>query len=287
VALIGDRNAGKSHFIVTTLHEFEHRVGDRFGASLILLDDYTMQLYHGELHPRLYEQGKMLLNTQSSRAAASTVRAPLAAMLTVGQYPKLSYTNLIFFDSAGEDLGRLDVMEREARYITQADAVIMLIDPLQIPAIRNSLRGVDLPDPSREDQLSLLVRFAALLREARALSARAPIPMPLAITVSKLDAIRPLLDPGNPVLEASSQDRFFEWQRAKDISEFLRAEVSAWLGEGFDRFVRQNFRYSSYFGVSALGSPPRNGQLTHGVSAFRVEDPLLWLLARWGGVATR
>jgi hypothetical protein len=95
------------------------------------------------------------------------------------------------------------------------------------------------------------------------------------------------LDPGNPVLEASSQDRFFEWQRAKDISEFLRAEVSAWLGEGFDRFVRQNFRYSSYFGVSALGSPPRNGQLTHGVSAFRVEDPLLWLLARWGGVATR
>jgi Double-GTPase 2 len=286
LALIGTKDSGKSHYIAVVLHELDHRVGPRLDGSLMLLDEHTRTRVTTELLPRLYKEGVVLAPTQQAQLASSPVSLPLVARLSLGMGKNMRHSNLVFFDAAGEDLESLSVLEREARYVTQSDGLILLVDPLQIPAIRNEITDIeerDLPALST-DPKTMLTRLTALLREARGIASDKQIEMPLAITLSKLDAIRGLLPADHPALGAIHPNGAYDRQGARNLSDTLRADLAAWLGEGFDRFVAQNFANVGYFAMSALGEAPAGGRITHGVAPYRVEEPVLWMLDRWGAL---
>lgn len=279
MALIGTKASGKSHFIAVVLHELEHRIGPRFQGSLAALDDPTRDRIDRDLYPRLYKSGVVLEATQSVRGNAAT-REPLVARLTLGQ----KSSNLVFFDAAGEDLQSLDILEREGRYITQSDGLILLVDPLQIQAVRDDLEGsVELPDVTA-DVYAMLGRLAGLIRDARGIPANKPIDVPLAITISKIDALRGLLPDTHPVFSLPKHDGLFDQTIARNISESLRADAVGWVGERLDGFLKEEFSEYAFFGVSALGESPIGGKLRNGVSPHRVEDPVLWMLDKWGAV---
>lgn len=280
MALIGTKASGKSNFVAVALHELEHRVGPRFDGSLMLLDDASRTRVDKDLMPRLYGQG-LVLEASASARTDSRIREPLVARLTLGAAGRASQSNLVFFDSAGEDLESLDVLEREARYITQSDGLILLADPLQIPAVRDELAGsVELPEEP-VDTYRMLGRVAALLREARGIPSGRPIDVPLALTVSKFDAVRPLLPESHPVFSLSTHDGRFDPQVARSVSAAVRSDLAGWLGERLDSFVKQEFQSVSYFGLSALGESPVDSRLPNGVAPHRVEDPILWMLDTW------
>jgi Double-GTPase 2 len=283
MALVGTRAAGKSHYIAVALHELEHRVGPRFGGSLMLLDDSTRNRVENVLMPRLYGEQALLDATQSA-AADRAVREPLVSRLTLGREKRATHSNLVFFDAAGEDLQSLVVLEREARYVTQSDGLILLIDPLQIASVRDELEDECGLPPVSADPYTMLGRLAALMREARGIAANKPIDVPLAITLSKSDMLRGLLDEEHPLFRAPSNGRMFDAEATRNLSEQLRADVAGWLGERFDTFVKAEFPKTSYFGVSALGENPVNGHLRNGVAAQRVEDPILWMLHTWEAI---
>lgn len=281
MALIGTKAAGKSHFIAVALHELEHKVGPRFGGSLMLLDDWSRTRVQHELLPRLYGTGVVLEPSSSARVNASDVRKPLVSRLTLGRADHAHSSNLVFFDAAGEDLRSLDVLEREARYITQSDGLILLVDPLQIAAVRDELdASVALP-PITEDPTTMLGRVASLLREARAIPAKRQIEVPLGLAVSKVDALRPLLPDTHPVFALPPHNGHFDRSAARTISETLRSDLAGWIGERFDNLVRTEFATYAYFGVSALGESPIDGKLRNGVAPLRIEDPVLWMLDAW------
>lgn len=286
MGLIGTKAAGKSNFIAVALHELEHRVGPRFEGSLMLLDDSTRNRVDKELMPQLYGEGVVLAPTQSAGVDRS-VRDPLVARLSLGGPQPSTRSNLVFFDSAGEDLESLGAVEREARYITQSHGLILLLDPLQIPAVRDELAGsVELPAEA-VDPYTMLGLISGLIREVRGLSAREPVDVPLALTVSKFDALRPLLPEGHPVFTLPAHDGRFDPQVARSVSAAVRADLAGWLGERLDSFVREEFAQSAYFGVSALGDDPVGGRLPNGVAPHRVEDPILWMLDCWGALPGR
>ena len=280
MALIGTKASGKSHFIAVVLHELEHRVGPRFDGNLMLLDDETRSRVDRDLNPRLFRSGVVLEATQSVVSDAS-VREPLVSRLTLGNAPP---SNLVFFDAAGEDLQHLDVLEREGRYITQSDGLVLLVDPLQIPKVRDDLEGsIELP-PVAADVYSMLGRLAGLLRSARAIPEGKPIDVPLAIAISKVDALRGILPSTHPVFSLPSYDGRFDPVTARSISEALRADAVDWLGERLDTFLKHEFSRYAFFGVSALGENPVDGRLRNGVSPHRIEDPVLWMLDQWGAL---
>jgi hypothetical protein len=286
MGLIGTRASGKSNFIAVALHELEHRIGPRFGGSLMLLDDASRDRVDRELMPRLFGEGLVLVASQSATAADTDVREPLVARLSFGG-ARGSNSNLVFFDSAGEDLQSLDVLEREARYITQSHGLVLLLDPLQIPAVRDELSGdVELPDEA-VDAYSMMGRVTGLIREARGIPADRQIDVPLALAVSKFDAVRPLLPEGHPVFSLPAHDGRFDPKVAASISAAVRSDLADWLGERLDSFVKEEFERTAYFGVSALGEGPVAGRLPNGVAPHRVEDPILWMLDSWGALPGR
>jgi Double-GTPase 2 len=276
MALIGTRAAGKTHFIAVVLHELEHRIGPRFNGSLMALNEQTRTRIDTDFHQRLFKDGRMLAQTPSAQQSAAT-REPLVTRLSLGG----KHSNLVFFDAAGEDLNHTGILEREGRYITQSDGLILLLDPLQIQAVRDDLEGsIDLPDATT-DVYMMLGRLAGMLREARGIPAGKPIDVPLAIAISKVDAIRGILADNHPVFTAERHDGSFNEDVARNISELLRAEVVSWVGARLDSFLKEEFTTYSFFGVSSLGENPEGTQLRNGVSPHRVEDPILWMLHQW------
>ncbi len=292
IALIGAKEVGKSHYIAILINELTNRVGMNFDASLNALDEQTIRRYNQDFRRHIYVNREVIPATLSARARIN-VRYPLAYRFSIRRrwvmpFDGLRVSSLVFFDTAGEDLTHMDLMSTETKYLANSDGIIFLLDPLQIPAVRDRV-GSATPLPSENtDPQEIIGRAATLIRQMRGMNTTAPIKTPVALAFSKLDAIRTLFDPGSPVHEASRHEGFFDVTDAQRVNDNMRAYLSQWVGPGLDLFLRHNFENHSYFGLSALGSAPDSqGHLPSGVAPFRVEDPLLWILYQLGIVPGR
>jgi WD40 repeat protein len=291
VAFIGAKDSGKSHYIAVLINELTHRVGPSLSASLDAMDEQTIRRYKEDFRRHIYELSEVIPGTRSSRADVN-VRYPLVYKLSVERQRRwqknLMVTSMVFFDTAGEDLDKVDVMSTEAKYIVNSDAIIFLLDPLQIQAVRSRLDGsVPLPDVNTNPE-EIIGRVARLVREARAIRLKDKIDTPVALVFSKIDMVRGLVDSGSCIHRASRHDGYFDQVDADEINESMRAYVAEWVGGGLDTFLKHNFTNFHYFGASALGSPPdTGGRIALGVAPFRVEDPLLWILYKLGVIPGR
>ncbi|MFD0535881.1 hypothetical protein ACFQY7_21155 [Actinomadura luteofluorescens] len=140
VALVGAKNAGKSTYIAVLLHELMNRVGTELDASLVACDDRTIERYKRDFARPLLEERRLLPTTPS---AATGPREPLVYLLTrtrsrKGRFsrPRNDSLALVLFDTAGEDLRSREATDLHLRYLEAADAVIFLVDPLELPGAR-------------------------------------------------------------------------------------------------------------------------------------------------------
>ncbi|MEW6283897.1 MAG: hypothetical protein AB1758_35115 [Candidatus Eremiobacterota bacterium] len=290
VALLGSKEAGKSHYMAVLIHELFNRVGERFKASLSALDDHTIRRYKEDFRSYLFDRREVIPQTRSARADLTT-RYPLVYRLTLERKgwlgKKLRIASMVFFDTAGEDLDSYDLMSSETRYVANSHGLILLVDPLQIPDVRERLGNVELLPGENTDPNDIVDRVIKLIRDFRELPANQKIPTPLALAFTKVDAVWPLFEPGSAVHTASKHPGYFDLADAERVHEELRAQVNRWC-QGLDRKLAHHFASHAYFGVSALGgSPGPDGRIARGVSPFRVEDPFLWILSRLGLVPAR
>ena len=90
----------------------------------------------------------------------------------------------------------------ENKAISHADGLIFMIDPLQIESVIQRLPGVTVgrPDP-RSLPDNMLGRLITLLKHPPSnVKAGAKIRVPLAVVVSKIDMLEPIVDAGSALL---------------------------------------------------------------------------------------
>ena len=274
-AIIGAAESGKSHYITVLIEEIK-RQASRFGWSLRASDDETMDLFHREFYKPLYENKTTLFKTQNGTPKRLVYYLrPLNAKVSV----KLS-----FYDISGETFTREAFMENETRYLRNARGIIFLVDPLQIPKIRelflkegNSLEDLPKEATGVETIEQMFTRTINFLKPESYASGK--IEIPTAVVLTKIDALRFLLTDDAPVF----------------LPSFCRGGVSVLdlrrVCEYFWRFVQafddcktiasnaRHFKRMAYFGVSALGQNPQKTQaLQFKPRPIRPLDPFLWLL---------
>lgn len=278
IGLVGSKASGKSHYIAVLLHELYHNVGPQIGAYVETLDDDTRSRLTNDITPRIYDQGLTLPGSSSASSADDRVRRPMAMRMNFER----AKVNTVFFDTAGEDLVNAAVLEREGRYIGQCGALILLIDPLQIQGVRDAVGStVELPNVVI-DPTAIVRNVAQVVRRERGLPPGEPLSQPLAVVLSKLDVIRPLLDPDSAVLAEPHSNGGYDNVASRSIGALLRAQLAEWVGTEFDAVVQSTFPINNCFAVSALGAQPEpSGRLTRDVAPHRVADPLLWILSEW------
>lgn len=288
VALIGAKEVGKSHYVTVLIHELKQRVGMRFHASMTALDEQTIKRYKADFKRHLYDNAQVVPATASARADIG-VRYPLVYRLNVSKRNMLGGetskpVSLTFFDTAGEDLTDIDTMTTVNRYIANADGIIFLLDPLQIPDVRDLVpSSVSLPSENT-DQALIIERATRLIQNLRRqgwgrrrLKPGTRIDIPVAITFSKMDALKGIVD--SRLLQASQHNGYLDVEDVEYVNDLFHSYVHKWMGPNISMFLKTHYHDYAFFGLSALGhSPDPSGRLPRGINPYRIEDPLLWIL---------
>ena len=290
IALVGPKTSGKSTYVTVLIRELRERVGEYFGAAVNPMDDRTAGRYE-KAHAELFKEGHLPPMTPPS---ALDLTYPQLYKIVIPRRGVLGARSLssalVFFDTAGEDLESADSTARNVSYLAQADGIILMVDPLQFTAVRDSLSGsVDnMPIPGTPPDRIVAI-IGQLIRDRRDLPGNRPIPTPFAITLSKTDVLRSLLDPGSRLTAPSAHRGYLDEQDRDETDHEVRALLQDWDGGALRRQAQADFSQHVFFGISALGGPPAGPADTPaaGIHPLRAEDPVLWLLNRFGLIPAR
>jgi len=290
IAFAGPTLAGKTAFMTVLVHELRHKAGERLNASAIAADEHTHDRYVRDYESPLYRDARLFLKT----ATTNHIR-PLVFRFVLGQRARLRRPKemlLSFADGAGEDLVSPDKVELMTRYLSAADGVVIMIDPLQLPSIRSAVgNAINLPPLHSLDQITAFDRITKLLRKG---SGGSLIVKPVAIVLTKLDALwdvlpqDSLLHPAVPSVPYEVVPYFYETQANALQEEVIKILVRWDAGQLVD-MARQNYAHPRFFSVSALGAPPtqHNQVSPNGIQPYRIVDPFLWLLRQFSFIGSR
>lgn len=191
--------------------------------------------------------------------------------------------SLTFFDTAGENLNSLASMQTFNRYLYHSSGIILLLDPLQLPAVRDELQGkIRLPEENT-DVNTILNRTIEIVRTGSGLTNLSKkIDIPIAIAFTKIDAVDELLDPASCLKNDSAHIRkgAFDKIDFEDANNEMQSLVESWLGMELYQTVSTQFSNFAFFGLSALGSNPDMDNKIPKFRPFRVADPFLWILSQ-------
>lgn len=275
IAVIGAKNVGKSHFLAVLIDHIRKGLGARFDMTIEFLDEETNRRYMHNLYNPVFRDHKTI-NVTKSANVDHAVRLPLLYRLSRRTEKGLeTLATLAFFDTAGEDLTDQAVMGQLYKYIVNAQGIILLLDPLQIDAVREQLT---IPLPEKEaDPLDIMQRVTNLILRDTRYGSSAKINTPIAVCFSKFDTLLPLTHPSYQILQKSNHNGVFDKLDCDAIQGEIEAMLTDWEYTGLLNLIKVRYRQYAFFCVSALGNAPTGNRLGP-VQPFRIEDPFLWLL---------
>lgn len=282
IAIIGGSATGKSHYIASLITRLRNEVAGNFNMQVRMMGQDTVERWENDFYKPLFVRKTVLQPTQ--RAAINThVKSPLMFRFMFNNGSRPRALNISFFDSAGEDMTSLSTMSVDYRYISHADAIIFLLDPLQIASVRQQLTSANVPSEDFKASPEHIVNnLRDLFEQQQHLRPEQKITVPVAFTLSKVDTLTPLLDPQSDLLSPGNHTGRLDLDDIQSVSTEIANYLKEWINLSFLTGIRNGFASYSFFGVSSLGEQPdTNGHLST-VSPFRVEDPLLWSLYKLG-----
>ncbi|MFD9700890.1 hypothetical protein [Lentzea sp. NPDC059081] len=292
IALVGAKDSGKTVYMTVLLHELMNDVGARIRASVLGADASTNTRFENVYQHVLYEKHELYRATRTASAEKGG-RRPLVFNLTIGGRNKVRSTLLSFYDTAGEDMNNERSIDQNVRYMTSADGIVLLLDPLQMRGARpHADADALLPKlVSAEDSPSaVLANIIKQLQGSTSVKAGKRIDKPIAVAFTKMDALQGSLPPGSPWHRTPPDSAVYNEPDSLEVHRHMQALLHEWAGRNLDETLANSFTRYRLFGLSALGESPRlEGEDTQrvsdrGVQPHRVEDPFLWLMSEFGAI---
>jgi hypothetical protein len=283
IVIVGARATGKTHYLASLLAGLQQDIGKKFDFTVRLLGDETQERWERDFYMPLFVHRTVLFPNRPAEVDP-LVKSPLIIRCTFRDRHHRRALNLSFFDSAGEDLASLTTMSLQYRYLSRADGIIFLLDPLQIPRVRSqiSFPGVLPPTNLKASPEYIVGRLRDLFERERRLSASQPVKTPVAFTLSKIDTLFPLLEPGSEFHHSGAHHLYLDLDDVQSVHTEIASYLETWISPNFDSMIASNFARYNFFGVSSLGEQPDESNRLHALTPLRVEDPFLWILHQLG-----
>jgi hypothetical protein len=293
LAMVGTRASGKSVYLAVTA-DLLIKWGRRRGMTITHYNQASEGNFRDRFGSLHLDSGRLLSSTE--REGLGQLVAHQEPILLRIQRPGIRDHVLVLRDIAGEDLQDPAMNARIFRFITRADGLIQLVDPMSVASMRAVLVGLveDPANPVPPDavwgHLQTLM-FAVNGEQARYI--------PVALTLSKFDLVtlaaeqrgtplstalsgRGLRLRQDPSLGLSSWDPQDSELVDLELRTLLRKLDAVSLLKRVDHYQRTGSPVR-LFAVSSLGHAPSVGRLAaQGKTPFRCLDPVLWFLARAG-----
>lgn len=285
-AVIGSPSAGKTHFITVLVDQLLNNIGPQMNFMLSFEGDQTIEKYQKQYYEQLFTKKKLIPRTVG--VSENTIQSPMQFAIRpvedtcFGKNVATDYISLIFYDAAGEDTLRERNLAAANKYIYNSNGIILVIDPLQIQKVRDLLpEGTLLPE-SLVGLKEVLTRTTRVIYQGKKLGPKQKIDIPIAVCLSKLDAITPLLPPQSRLRAKPIYKDFFDYSDFQAIQGEIRSLLLQWGLRYIVQMLETRYKRYGYFAMSALGSNPAPDAVLQGISPHRVADPFLWLLAEDG-----
>lgn len=281
IGLIGATFSGKSHFVAALVSRLQERAGDDLWAALLPVTDETSKRYRDDFETPLIKGRRQLDKTAGTPP-------PLIYNLSFDRRlwneKRTRSVNLALYDTAGENLDDGDTARQMVQYLSVASGIMFLLDPLQVKGVRDALGpGASLPAQNdRATPQGIIGNVFSILKESEHVSQDEMLAIPVAVVLTKCDVLRDagLIEPNRLwCMEKRRHIGRFNEEWHNDMSGMLGEYVRRWAPSAYN-MITHSFPNHAFFGVSSTGcAPDRLGRFEF-VSPFRVEDPLLWLLAQ-------
>ncbi|MEU9203080.1 hypothetical protein [Streptomyces sp. NPDC048332] len=274
VVLAGPAGSGRSTFTAVALHELRHGLGEDLGTALLPCDDRTVTDVRRYEQP-LYGDAHLL-----PAALASGSPRPLVHRLSRRTGRRERALTFLLLDTPESWFAGGEPAEGELRSLAGADAIVLLLDPRDLTGAVPRPAG----RPGAAGSALVVDRVLDRLRTAGAGSPdRGRIGIPVAVALAKLDLVAPQLPPNSPLHRRRSPGPGFDAADRSAVDTELRALLALWRSDGIDQRLREACADYQLFAFSALGRAPRGDAVPPGgPRPHRVEDPLMWLLYRFG-----
>jgi len=281
IALLGAKGSGKSNYIGVLVNEIKKTMAGPFNSSLSLASSKeSKEAYDQHYYWPLYRDGRTVLATSTGTEIPPLI-FPLRFMNKKNKIVNMAA--LTFYDTAGENLEDKAVMLKFNRYIANAKGIILLLDPLQVPNIREKLtmNGFNTLPVQNTDTANILSLIIEVIRNTQ--KVKGLLTTPLALVFTKIDVLEHYnVLPSTSCLKDESEHikhGKFVVSDFDNTNIHVKDLVENWLDSDILTAIQQ-FKSHSFFGVTALGNNPNGTQLhKDGIHPRRVLDPLLWLLA--------
>jgi hypothetical protein len=288
IGIIGAKDSGKSHYIAALIQRLSRQVGADFQAGLMPVTDETAKRYRDEFYDPLFSMSQELPVTQGTPP-------PLIYDLNLsgklwGDKNNRTVT-LALYDTAGEKFNDPAIVRKVLKYLEVASGIIFLVDPLQSQEVRRKLQD-SLPLPPVEqnaEPYAIISRVLTTLENGKILTAKGPLDTPVAMALTKCDVLQ-----DSELIETNrlwSSDKrhvgYFNREIHDDMAGMMGESMRRWCIDAYNTVCSRFSRYA-FFGVSSTGcaADQPTGHYKY-ISPWRVEDPLLWLLAGLGIIPVR
>ena len=315
IAIAGGPGVSKSHYIPVLIDQAKRRLRATMpgfdlraqetrepGAAYSVCSDQLLSTRYGRLFND-DEQGTVIAKTPRSASHADP-RTPLIYRFT---FPtpwefltgRRKCVEFAFRDCAGEEFTEPGPLQEFHRYVTHSAGILLLVDPTTIPGLRERLPRTTAPGRSSSSRPfefdQIISRLTGLFERTENVRVGTRIRIPLAIVLTKADMLRQMT--GDAAAIFCEPDLLhtggFNQHGVQRQHEQLRRMLSD-CGQGaILSSVEANFEHVGLFAVSALGHAPTvdavgaDGvveQRIGRIQPWRVLDPLVWLLHRYGYV---
>ena len=268
IAVVGVNFASKTHFIATALHEAYYNQGLRdIGCRTFEPDGPSGEIYHRDYFIPVFEDKRVMEGTQSDLAHRTRRFAPLVFQASFANAQRGSL--LLFHDVAGEDVSGYNARPLVAPFVARADAIIFLLDPHWLPALRGRLTSV-IPSPGVE-QMQV---FSSVLDDLT----RNNVPTIIALT--KSDLLRPLIGSNHPIFRPAppgGENWLADLRRIDQVVRDLLEKAGARLILA----KAESLQEVSFCAISPIGSDPGGaGNPIFDIEPIRVLDPIVAALSR-------
>ena len=281
IAVIGVTGAGKTVYLSQLVYGFDDYVVKVGLAALQTTDSPLKFLRKNPVNTKVPLPG--------STPPGSFLQPLFYDLSRLDEYGKTKVYTLVIYDVAGENCDMQKMHSWFAPFIEHMDGVFLLIDPLQFKVIK--MLTSEEEAEAKGKPMTVLNAIHNTLTGGK--SGKCEIPLAVCISKSDMQDVRDVLDEElndmlmddvEPVFSPSGSllPQFNAKQYnpiAVKLHDFIKENEMA-----LETFINVNYSCYNYFAFTSLGCGVENNIPEGPIIPKRIEEPLLWLLNRFGFV---
>lgn len=284
IALVGGTDTAKSTYITVLVHQLlsNRSLLNALNLQALIVNKEGKKKYNTQ-YQKLFVNNEPLETTNRIDAQSAP---PIVIRLRKTNTKRKEVMFISLFDTPGDEFNDPDLISEFHPHIANADALIFMIDPLNIQSIFDEIRPYIPKEADVYEEglyhvdVEIIDNLLEVLGREQKITLFGKVQMPVAFCISKVDLLEPIMnvyipeEVGSEMLNAGEVFEEIQYT-SEDLFEFLQ-EHDPSLVNG----IESQFEEYGFFPVAPMGKTPIGHTIKDGIEPKGILHPLLWILKK-------